>query len=95
MCVFPETRRADDFVSMTYNNNLDVDLTDIENDEVYLEIKGATDGNFYSLVDDADVASTPELRMTPLEDKPDFTARSFCLRRSSKASCQKTWASSL
>lgn len=73
MCVFPETRRADDFVSMTYNSNLDVDLTDIENDEVYLQIKArATDGNFYSLVEDADVASTPELRMTPLEDKPGF-----------------------
>ena len=73
MCVFPETRRADDFVSMTYNSNLDVDLTDIENNEVYLQIKArATDGNFYSLVEDADVASTPELRMTPLEDKPGF-----------------------
>ena len=39
MCVFPETRRADDFVSVTYNSNIDVDLTDIENDEVYFKSK--------------------------------------------------------
>ena len=61
MCVFPETRRADDFVSITYNSNIDVDLTDIENDEVYLQIKArATDGNFYSMVPDEEVTSTPE-----------------------------------
>ncbi|MGB1636209.1 MAG: hypothetical protein ACPHBR_05450 [Flavobacteriales bacterium] len=73
MCVFPETRRADDFVSMTYNNNLDVDLTDIENDEVYLQVKArGTDGQYYALAADADVTNTPELRMTPVPDKPGF-----------------------
>ena len=71
MCVFPETRRADDFVSMTYNHNLDIDLPDIQNDEVYLQVKArATDGQYYSLVDDADATSTPELKMTPVPDKP-------------------------
>ena len=73
MCVFPETRRADDFVSMTYNNNLDVDLTDLENDEVYLQVKArGTDGQYYALAADADVTNTPELRMTPVPDKPGF-----------------------
>lgn len=73
MCVFPETRRADDFVSITYNNNLDVDLTDIQDDEVYLQIRArATDGQYYSLVDDADVTNTPELKMAPVPDKPGF-----------------------
>ncbi|MGB1384547.1 MAG: hypothetical protein ACPG6N_04815 [Flavobacteriales bacterium] len=73
MCVFPETRRADDFVSLTYNNNLDVDLTDIENDEVYLQVKArGTDGQYYALAADADVTNTPELRMTPVPDKPGF-----------------------
>lgn len=73
MCVFPETRRVDDFVSITYNHNLDIDLTDIQNDEVYLQIKArATNGQFYSLVPDADVTSTPELKMTPVPDKPGF-----------------------
>jgi hypothetical protein len=73
MCVFPETRRADDFVSMTYNNNLDVDLTDLENDEVYLQVKArGTDGQYYTLAADADVTNTPELRMTPVSDKPGF-----------------------
>ena len=73
MCVFPETRRADDFVSITYNNNLDVDLTDIQNDEIYLQIKArATNGQYYSLVDDVDVTNTPELKMNPVPDKPGF-----------------------
>jgi hypothetical protein len=73
MCVFPETRRPDDFVSMTYNNNLDVDLTDLENDEVYLQVKArGTDGQYYALAADADVTNTPELRMTPVPDKPGF-----------------------
>ena len=73
MCVFPETRRADDFVSVTYNSNIDVDLTDIDNGEVYLQIKArATDGTFYSMVPDEEVANTPELRMKPVLDKPGF-----------------------
>lgn len=73
MCVFPETRRADDFVSITYNNNLDVDLTDIQDDEVYLQIRArATDGQYYSLVEDADVTNTPELKMAPVPGKPGF-----------------------
>jgi hypothetical protein len=58
---------------MTYNNNLDVDLTDLENDEVYLQVKArATDGQYYALAADADVPNTPELRMTPVPDKPGF-----------------------
>ena len=73
MCVFPETRRADDFVSVTYNSNIDVDLTDIDNGEVYLQIKArATDGTFYSMVPDEEEANTPELRMKPVLDKPGF-----------------------
>ena len=39
MCIFPETRRKDDFVSITYNSNIDTVLTDIENDEVYLQFR--------------------------------------------------------
>ena len=73
MCIFPETRRSDDFVSITYNSNIDTVLTDIENDEIYLQIAGrATDGQFYTLVDDADVPYTPELKMTPVPGKPGF-----------------------
>ena len=73
MCVFPETRRADDFVSLTYNNNLDVDLTDIQNDDVYLQVKArATNGQYYTLADDSEVTNTPELKMAPVPDKPGF-----------------------
>ena len=73
MCIFPETRRKDDFVSITYNSNIDSVLTDIENDEVYLQIAGrGTDGQFYTLVPDDQVTSTPELKMTPVPGKPGF-----------------------
>ena len=73
MCIFPETRRKDDFVSITYNSNIDTVLTDIENDEVYLQIAGrGTDGQFYTLVPDDQVTNTPELKMTPVPGKPGF-----------------------
>ncbi|MEE2918894.1 MAG: hypothetical protein VYA72_01725 [Bacteroidota bacterium] len=73
MCIFPETRRKDDFVSITYNSNIDTVLTDIENDEVYLQISGrGSDGQFYTLVPDEQVASTPELKMSPVPGKPGF-----------------------
>ena len=73
MCIFPETRRKDDFVSITYNSNIDTVLTNIENDEVYLQIAGrGTDGQFYTLVPDDQVTSTPELKMTPVPGKPGF-----------------------
>ena len=73
MCIFPETRRKDDFVSITYNSNIDTVLTDIENDEVYLQISGrGSDGQFHTLVPDEQVASTPELKMSPVPGKPGF-----------------------
>lgn len=73
MCIFPETRRKDDFVSITYNSNIDTVLTNIENDEVYLQIAGrGTDGQFYTLVPDDQVTNTPELKMTPVPGKPGF-----------------------
>ena len=73
MCIFPETRRKDDFVSITYNSNIDTVLTDIQNDEVYLQISGrGSDGQFYTLVPDDQVTSTPELKMTPVPGKPGF-----------------------
>ena len=73
MCIFPETRRKDDFVSITYNSNIDTVMTDIQNDEVYLQISGrGTDGQFYTLVPDDQVTSTPELKMTPVPGKPGF-----------------------
>jgi len=73
MCIFPESRRADDFVSVTYNHNLDTDMTELTNDEVYLFLKfRGTDGVFYDYADINDLASAPELRMAPLANRPGF-----------------------
>ena len=73
MCKFPEIRRLDDVVSITYNSNIDTVLTDIVDDDVYLQVSGrGTDGVFYTMVPDDQVASTPELKMSPVEGRPGF-----------------------
>lgn len=73
MCIFPETRRASDFVSITYNTNLDTALNVQEGEDVYLQLRArGTDGQFYTLAEDDQVTNTPELKMTPVEDKPGF-----------------------
>lgn len=73
MCIFPETRRASDFVSITYNNNLDTALNVQEGEDVYLQLSArGTDGQFYKLAEDDQVTNTPELTMTPVEGKPGF-----------------------
>ena len=73
MCIFPETRRASDFVSITYNTNLDTALNVQEGEDVYLQLSArGTDGQFYTLAEDDQVTNTPELKMTPVEDKPGF-----------------------
>ena len=73
MCIFPETRRASDFVSITYNTNLDTALNVQEGEDVYLQLSArGTDGQFYTLAEDDQVTNIPELKMTPVEDKPGF-----------------------
>ena len=73
MCIFPETRRASDFVSITYNTNLDTALNVQEGEDVYLQLSArGTDGQFYTLAENDQVTNTPELKMTPVEDKPGF-----------------------
>lgn len=73
MCIFPETRRASDFVSITYNTNLDTALNVQEGEDVYLQLSArGTDGQFYTLAEDDQVTNTPELKMTPVADKPGF-----------------------
>ena len=78
MCIFPESRRTDDFVSITYNSNLDTVLTDIGDDDVYLQIRArASNGQYYTLASDANVPNTPELKMTPVAGKPGFYRKIF------------------
>ncbi|MDA9864590.1 hypothetical protein N9C70_05935 [Flavobacteriales bacterium] len=84
MCIFPEIREGDDFVTFTYDNNQETnpDLQDL--DEVYLHLTARTDAfTLYTYGDDG-VASTPfdagtvsELRMDPVDGKPGFFSFTF------------------
>jgi len=84
MCVFPEIRESDDFVTFTYDNNQETnaDLQDL--DEVYLHLTARTDAfTLYTFGDDGvastpfDAGSVPELRMVPVEGKPGFFSFTF------------------
>jgi len=78
MCVFPESRRQDDFLSITYNNNLETyeGMQDVGDDEVYIQliarVVSASGAEDIAYVDEAMVTSTPELKMHPVEGKPGF-----------------------
>jgi hypothetical protein len=73
MCIFPESRRKDDFVSVTYNHNLDTVMTDLSNDDVFLFVKfRGTDGVFYNYVEPEDLTNASELKMEPVQDRPGF-----------------------
>ena len=53
MCIFPEGRRSDDYISVTYNSNLDEDLQFTEGEDIYLQIRGRASSGIF----------TPWLRM--------------------------------
>ena len=78
MCVFPESRRQDDFLSITYNNNLETyeGMQDVGDDEVYIQliarVVSASGAEDIAYVDEAMVTSTPELKMHPVDGKPGF-----------------------
>ncbi|HCZ07570.1 MAG TPA: hypothetical protein DHV07_00230 [Flavobacteriales bacterium] len=84
MCVFPEFREGDDFVTFTYDNNQETnpDLEDL--DEVYLHLTARTDAfTLYTYGDDGvastpfDAGTVPELKMEPVEGKPGFFSFTF------------------
>lgn len=72
ICVFPEIRRDNDFVSITYNAEADTTgLVVGENDEVYLQVRARdTEGNTMTLATDEELPNVPELRMNPVPDDP-------------------------
>ena len=78
MCVFPESRRQDDFLSITYNNNLETyeGMQNVADDEVYLQLIArvvtASGAEEIAYVEESMVTSTPELRMRPVDGKPGF-----------------------
>ena len=70
--MFPEIRRDNDFVSITYNAEADTTgLVVGENDEVYLQVRARdTEGNTMTLATDEELPNVPELRMKPVPDNP-------------------------
>lgn len=73
-CEFPEFAKQDDFVSITYNNNLETNpnLQNLNEGEVYLYILGRGQTAFanYPHVPLAQVTSTPALMMKAVPGKP-------------------------
>lgn len=73
-CVFPEIGKSEDFISITYNNNIEEDpnLQNLGADECYLYpiVRGNTAFNIFPYVPLAQVTSTPALKMKPVPGKP-------------------------
>ncbi|MEZ4800211.1 MAG: hypothetical protein R2809_10640 [Flavobacteriales bacterium] len=73
-CVFPEIAKIDDFVSITYNNNIETNenMQNAGDDEIYLYMvaKGTSGFALYPYTPVANVTSTPALKMKPVAGKP-------------------------
>lgn len=73
ICIFPEIREANDFLSITYDNTQE-ELEGLQNmgsEECYIYLIGRISTfNFYEYAPAAEVTSTPELQMQPLPGEP-------------------------
>ncbi len=73
ICVFPEIRQDDDFLSITYDNTQE-ELEGLQNmgdDECYIYmVARVSNFVFYEYVQEAQVTSTPELRLEPVPGEP-------------------------
>ena len=72
ICIFPELRERDDYLTLTYNNDKEVQyegLQDMGEDECYLYLLGKVDlFTDYEYVPLELVTSTPELKLTSMGD---------------------------
>ena len=79
ICVFPEVRRSDDFLSITYDNTQEsyVGLQEMGSEDCYLWMAAKLlDGSNLIYIDEDLVTSTPELKMTGLDDgTPENTGK--------------------
>ena len=69
ICIFPEIRESDDFVTITYDNTQETieGLQNMNNDEAYVYMIAYVNAvQFYEYVPEAQVTSTPELQLKPL-----------------------------
>lgn len=84
MCIFPEIREGDDYVTFTYDNSQETN-PDLQNlSEVYLHLTARTDAfTLYTYGDDGsastpfDAGNIPELRMKPVDGEPGMFTFTF------------------
>jgi len=80
ICLFPEVRRADDFLSITYDNTLETyeGLQNMGGEECYIWMAAKLlDGTNLIYIDEPLVTSTPELKLTSIDDGTSETAGKF------------------
>lgn len=69
ICIFPEIRQEDDYVSITYDNTQEPleGLQNMGSDECYIYlVSRISTFNFYEFVSAAEVVNTPALRLEPV-----------------------------
>ena len=70
LCIFPELREPDDYVTITYDNDKETVYEGLQNmgeDECYIYVLGKVDAfTSYELAAEADVFSYPELKLTSM-----------------------------
>ncbi len=71
-CYFPEVARKDDFITITYNNNIELNaqLQNIGSDECYVFMTARSGFNTYDVSAPEDVINNPDLKMTPMPNEP-------------------------
>ena len=82
ICVFPEVRREDDFLSITYDNSQEAyeGLQEMGSEDCYLWMAAKLlDGTNLIYTDEVLVPSTPELKMTSIDDGTPETEGRFRL----------------
>lgn len=83
ICVFPEIRQEDDFLSITYDNNQELleGLQNMGDDDCYIYLVARISSFvFYEYVPAAQVTSTPELKLEPVPGEPGMFRTTFIPR---------------
>lgn len=73
ICIFPEVRQEDDYLTITYDNNQEeiAGLQNMGNDDCYIYLVARiTNFVFYEFVPSAEVTNTPELKLEPIPGQP-------------------------
>jgi hypothetical protein len=73
ICIFPEVRQEDDYLTITYDNNQEeiAGLQNMGDDDCYVYLVARiTNFVFYEFVPSAQVTNTPELKLEPIPGQP-------------------------